>query len=269
MSPRRVLRPSRFQAPSCRRTSAPVRPSTARRCTRCRASTGSPQPAWDALIEEAAHRFGIPPSWVRGVMRIESGGRTMLDGRPITSPAGAMGLMQVMPTTFAAMTGATGWAATLTSRAPTSWPAPRSCARCTTATDPRIFLPPTMPGPGASTITCGRPTASRRDAALRRGARAAARRRRGPSASESAFPVQDLTSADAMRARPCPLPGHRPTRSDPRAAPLFVAAKTGDDQCRQPDEQPNDALFVRLTRQDQRAGERVDDRPRTDRCADE
>ena len=60
------------------------------------------------LIEEAARRFGIPPAWVRGVMRIESGGRTMLDGRPITSPAGAMGLMQVMPATFAELSGRYG-----------------------------------------------------------------------------------------------------------------------------------------------------------------
>jgi soluble lytic murein transglycosylase-like protein len=33
-------------------------------------------------------------------MQAESGGRTMLDGRPITSRAGAMGLMQVMPDTY-------------------------------------------------------------------------------------------------------------------------------------------------------------------------
>src|SRR3546814_115816 len=33
-------------------------------------------------------------------MQIESGGRTHLNGRPITSHAGAMGLMQLMPATF-------------------------------------------------------------------------------------------------------------------------------------------------------------------------
>lgn len=36
-------------------------------------------------------------------MRAESGGRTTLDGRPIASHAGAMGLMQLMPGTWADM----------------------------------------------------------------------------------------------------------------------------------------------------------------------
>jgi len=36
-------------------------------------------------------------------MQAESRGNTQLGGRPITSPAGAMGLMQVMPATWATM----------------------------------------------------------------------------------------------------------------------------------------------------------------------
>ncbi|MHB0671040.1 lytic transglycosylase domain-containing protein [Roseomonas mucosa] len=58
---------------------------------------------WAAYIDEASRRFGVPADWVRAVMLQESGGRTHLGGVPITSPAGAMGLMQVMPTTFAEM----------------------------------------------------------------------------------------------------------------------------------------------------------------------
>ena len=58
---------------------------------------------WQPFIAEAATRFDIPEAWIRDVMQAESGGRTRLDGRPITSRAGAMGLMQVMPDTFEAM----------------------------------------------------------------------------------------------------------------------------------------------------------------------
>ena len=49
-----------------------------------------------AHIAEASKRFGIPERWIRAVLRAESAG----DVRAI-SPAGAMGLMQVMPDTWA------------------------------------------------------------------------------------------------------------------------------------------------------------------------
>ncbi len=56
---------------------------------------------WDRLVDEAAKRFGVPRDWIVAVMRQESGGRTVLQGDvPITSIAGAMGLMQVMPDTW-------------------------------------------------------------------------------------------------------------------------------------------------------------------------
>jgi soluble lytic murein transglycosylase-like protein len=58
---------------------------------------------WGSMINEASMRFGIPASWIEGVMRAESRGLTMLDGRPIRSRAGAMGLMQLMPQTWTAM----------------------------------------------------------------------------------------------------------------------------------------------------------------------
>lgn len=58
---------------------------------------------WSPHIREASLRFGIPEQWIRRVIRAESGGRTMLDGRPIASRAGAMGLMQLMPGTWAEM----------------------------------------------------------------------------------------------------------------------------------------------------------------------
>jgi soluble lytic murein transglycosylase-like protein len=58
---------------------------------------------WRAPIEEASKRFGIPQEWIRRVIAAESGGRTHVNGRPIASRSGAMGLMQLMPGTWAEM----------------------------------------------------------------------------------------------------------------------------------------------------------------------
>lgn len=59
---------------------------------------------WDGVITEASQRFHVPKDWIRAVMRQESGGRTMLgQGVPIVSRAGAIGLMQVLPTTYVEM----------------------------------------------------------------------------------------------------------------------------------------------------------------------
>jgi len=65
------------------------------------AAPGPPQDPWGPHIREAAARFAVPEGWIRAIMRQESGGRTLgSDGLPITSPVGAMGLMQVMPRTY-------------------------------------------------------------------------------------------------------------------------------------------------------------------------
>lgn len=64
----------------------------------------TPQPApisahpHTAFIAEASQRFGIPEHWIRAVLRVESAG----DVRAVSS-AGAMGLMQVMPDTWAGL----------------------------------------------------------------------------------------------------------------------------------------------------------------------
>jgi Transglycosylase SLT domain len=55
---------------------------------------------WQSYIAGAAQQFGIPDAWIRRVIQAESGGRTTLHGKPITSAKGAMGLMQVMPDTY-------------------------------------------------------------------------------------------------------------------------------------------------------------------------
>jgi D-alanyl-D-alanine carboxypeptidase len=61
---------------------------------------GPPEDPWGPYIREASARFGVPDQWVREVMRQESGGEQYLGGDLTTSPAGAMGLMQVMPDTY-------------------------------------------------------------------------------------------------------------------------------------------------------------------------
>ena len=48
------------------------------------------------LVAEAAQRFGLPQEWIYAVMRTESAGRIKA-----VSSAGAMGLMQLMPGTWA------------------------------------------------------------------------------------------------------------------------------------------------------------------------
>jgi len=62
---------------------------------------GPPSDPWGPYIHEASARFDIPEPWIRALMRQESGGSLYRNGRLITSSAGAMGLMQVMPATYA------------------------------------------------------------------------------------------------------------------------------------------------------------------------
>ena len=68
-----------------------------------RASAGSSDEAYAPFIVEAAQRFSIPVEWIRAVMRIESRGNARA-----VSPAGAMGLMQIMPATWADLTARYG-----------------------------------------------------------------------------------------------------------------------------------------------------------------
>ncbi|MDQ0506785.1 lytic transglycosylase domain-containing protein [Xanthobacter agilis] len=56
----------------------------------------SPTDRYADFVTEAAERFDIPATWIRAVLRAESDG----DARS-TSPKGAMGLMQIMPQTWA------------------------------------------------------------------------------------------------------------------------------------------------------------------------
>jgi hypothetical protein len=58
---------------------------------------------WNPFVAAASRRFGLSADWIRAVMRVESGGRTEIDDKPITSRAGAVGIMQMMPQTYRAM----------------------------------------------------------------------------------------------------------------------------------------------------------------------
>jgi soluble lytic murein transglycosylase-like protein len=56
---------------------------------------GHTQAEIETFVEEAATRFTVPARWIRAIMRVESRG----DVRA-RSPKGAIGLMQVMPSTY-------------------------------------------------------------------------------------------------------------------------------------------------------------------------
>lgn len=62
------------------------------------ASVPSSTDPYAAAIAEAADRFAIPEQWIRAVMQAESAGDPSA-----TSHAGAMGLMQIMPGTWATL----------------------------------------------------------------------------------------------------------------------------------------------------------------------
>jgi len=82
--------------PGLSRGSSPATPSSYD-------SPGPPHDPWGPYIQQASRRFDVPQTWIREVMRQESAGRVTA-----TSPVGAMGLMQVMPQTYAELRGRYG-----------------------------------------------------------------------------------------------------------------------------------------------------------------
>lgn len=211
--------------------------------------------SWTPLIEDAARRFGIPPEWVHGVMQVESGGRTTMNGRPITSSAGAMGLMQVMPGTFAELTARYGLGSDPFDPRANIMAGAAYLREMYDRYGPLHFLAAYNAGP------------ARVDAHLRSGRPLPAETQRYTAKllprlfSDAAIPsaavsssVQDLTAPGTMRASspPCSrsLPQHR---AHPASAPIFVTRKDGPGTPpRQPEAQPNDGLFVTLKRADRR-----------------
>lgn len=71
----------------------------------------APGPAgdpWRPYIREAASRFAVPEQWIRAVMNQESGGKEYIGGHLVRSGSGAMGLMQLMPSTWRQLAGQYG-----------------------------------------------------------------------------------------------------------------------------------------------------------------
>jgi hypothetical protein len=81
-------------------------PSTAYYIAHAAANYQPPGPTsdpWGPYINIAANRFDVPETWIRQVMRVESGGNQYIDGQLTVSAAGAMGLMQLEPSTYQEM----------------------------------------------------------------------------------------------------------------------------------------------------------------------
>ncbi len=61
---------------------------------------GPPDDPWGPYITEASAKYDVPDAWIRAVIGQESSGRLYHGGALVTSPVGAMGLMQLMPDTY-------------------------------------------------------------------------------------------------------------------------------------------------------------------------
>lgn len=210
---------------------------------------------WAGFIDEASRRFGVPAAWVRGVMQIESGGRTMLDGRPITSSAGAMGLMQVMPGTFAELTARYGLGDDPYDPRANILAGAAYLREMYDRYGPAHFLAAYNAGPGRvdAHLRAGRPLPAETQRYT-----ATLLPRLVPAAVAPAMSapsqVQDLTSPDALHAlrSPSSRPA-APHRSDPAHAPVFVAMiGTLPSPARHADVHPSDGLFVSLSSADRR-----------------
>lgn len=216
---------------------------------------------WSALIDEAAQRFGIPADWVRGVMHQESGGRTHLNGFPITSSAGAMGLMQVMPATFTELRARYGLGPDPHDPRTSIMAGAAYLREMYDRYGPRYFLAAYNAGPGRvdDHLRTGRPLPYET-----RAYNAALMPALVPNAVPATIPmsagVQDLTSFAARRAAASTpsRPTSRPS-SDPSAAPVFVASASSISAATaQRVEQPRHGLFVTLSTADRRRTASID-----------
>lgn len=211
--------------------------------------------SWAPLVDEAARRFGIPPEWVHGVMQVESGGRTAMIGRPITSSAGAMGLMQVMPATFAELRARYGLGSDPHDPRANIHAGAAYLREMYDRYGAAYFLAAYNAGPARvdQHLRTGRPlpleTRRYNATLLPRLFPGAA----SPASSASAT-VHDLTGLGAIGVRP-PFPSRLgpQRRANPARSPVFVTANdTSAAPPTQPEARPSNGLFVTLTRADRR-----------------
>ena len=100
-----------------------------------------------AFVTEASRRFGVPAAWIAPSCRGEFGAVHAV------SPKGAIGLMQIMPATWAGLRQPTVSAPIPTTRTTTSSPARPICASCTIATALAASSRPTTQVQRAGKIT--------------------------------------------------------------------------------------------------------------------
>ena len=114
-------------------------------------SRDRPRPAsgpFAGIVDSAARRHGVDPDLVHAVIAVESGYRATAQ-----SPAGAQGLMQLMPGTQRDL----GVSDAFDPPGRMSTPASPTCDVSPTSSGPCSRWPPTTPGPAP----CGATTASR------------------------------------------------------------------------------------------------------------
>ncbi len=81
----------------------PAVPACAKPVPRVAAPDPASRSPWAPFVAEAAARFALPEAWLMAILAAESGGNPAA-----VSPVGAMGLMQLMPATWRALSRAHG-----------------------------------------------------------------------------------------------------------------------------------------------------------------
>lgn len=64
---------------------------------------GPPLDPWGPYINQSSQRFNVPDQWIRAIILQETRGYQYYNKRPVTSPHGAKGLMQIKSTTYKAL----------------------------------------------------------------------------------------------------------------------------------------------------------------------